>query len=99
MSPDMLTNGSDCMESAMARQRQQGELSGLGLLAGGFVLVSLSIGGYVVGSLIDRALGTNPIGAVVGLLIGTIIGFWDLYLIAQRIMRNQPVPTEEQQRA
>lgn len=84
----------------MARQWRQGEYSGLALLAGGFLLVTMSIAGYFIGSLIDRALHSSPTGAIIGLLIGTVIGFWDLYRIAARIMNRQPAPTvQEQQQA
>lgn len=83
----------------MARDRQQGEFSGLALITGGFVLVAMSIGGYAIGALIDRRLGTAPNGAIIGLLIGTVFGFWDLYRIASRVMNRQPVPTHEQQKA
>lgn len=76
----------------MARDWRQGELNGLALLAAGVILVSMSAGGYVLGAIIDRLAHTSPYGALVGLLIGTIAGFWDLYRIAARVMNQQPAP-------
>ena len=80
----------------MAREWRQNELNGLALAAGGFLLVCMSLGGYVIGSLIDRWLGSRPLGAVIGLLLGLGVGFWDLYRIALRVMAQQPpVPRRE----
>lgn len=71
---------------------RRGELSGIALIAAGFLLVAMSLGGYLIGALIDRVFHTAPIGAVVGLLIGTLVGFWDIYRIAMWAMRRQPPP-------
>jgi len=83
----------------MAQEQRPVDFSGLALLAGGFILVAASIGGYLVGALIDAKFGTAPKGAVTGLVLGTIVGFWDLYRVAARIFSGQSVPTREQQKA
>lgn len=76
----------------MAREWRRGELTGLALIAGGFMLVATSVGGYYVGREIDRALGTSPLWASVGLLLGLLIGFVDLYVISAWVMKQQPPP-------
>ena len=82
------------------RDWRQGELNGVALIVGGILLVAMSVGGYFLGSLLDRVLKTSPICAIAGLIIGTMVGFWDLYRTAARIMNQQPLPSPEaQQRA
>ena len=76
----------------MAREPQQGELGGIALIAAGFSLVVMTVGGYIIGYLIDRALHTSPWGAVIGLLLGFFVGIWDIYRIASRVMMSQPLP-------
>ena len=76
----------------MARNLQPGELSALALIAGGFLLVGMTLAGYLVGYAFDRTLHSAPVGAVVGLMLGMIAGVWDLYRMAMRIMRQQPAP-------
>ncbi|HEX2948895.1 MAG TPA: AtpZ/AtpI family protein [Armatimonadota bacterium] len=83
----------------MAKEWREGELGGLALIAGGFILVSLSFGGYIIGSAIDKFLHSSPYGSIIGLIVGTLIGFYDLFRIASRVMKHQPVPTAAQQRA
>lgn len=75
--------------------RNRGELSGVAFLAAGFVLVGATLGGYYLGHVIDRALGIGPRWAIVGLLLGTIAGFYDLLLLVQRLMRA-PQPTNQE---
>lgn len=81
----------------MARQWREGELGGISLIAGGFILVAMSYGGYLIGALIGRHFGAQQTGAIIGLLFGVIVGFYDLYRIAVRVIRQQPLPTREQQ--
>ena len=76
----------------MAREWRRGELTGVALIASGFLLVVTSVGGYYVGRAFDRALGTSPLWASVGLLLGLLIGFVDLYLVAAWVMKQQPPP-------
>lgn len=76
----------------MAREWRQGELNGLVLIAGGASLVILSVGGFYLGRLLDRALGTGYQWAITGLLVGTLVGFWELFRIAMGVMRQQPPP-------
>jgi F0F1-type ATP synthase assembly protein I len=83
----------------MAKQSQAGDFSGIALLGGGIVLVTMSVAGYYLGNLLDQKFHTSPKGAIIGLLVGVIIGFVDLYRIASRIMSGQPVPTPAQQQA
>ncbi|MHB9108720.1 MAG: AtpZ/AtpI family protein [Armatimonadota bacterium] len=62
----------------------------MALIVAGFVLVALVVAGYAIGAALDRHYGTSPRWALVGLLIGFVIGFWDLYLLASRFLANQP---------
>ena len=82
----------------MAQRRR--EFSGIALIAAGFVLVALTATGYFVGAAIDRKLGTGSRWALIGLLVGFLVGFWDLYVIAARLLSNQPyvppLPPEEE---
>ena len=75
------------------------ELTGLALIGGGVFLVAMSVAGYFLGDWVGRELGNEQLGAIIGLLLGTIVGFWDFYRIASRVMSQQPMPTEAQQRA
>lgn len=83
----------------MTQRRSENDWNGLALIAGAFLLVTLGVGGYYIGMLVDRHIGSSPTGAIVGLLLGTFFGIWDLYRVASRILRQQPVPTREQQEA
>ena len=65
-------------------------MKGIALIAAGFALVALVVAGYAIGAAVDRQFGTGPRWAVVGLIAGFIIGFWDLYVIATRLMAAQP---------
>ncbi|OPZ85364.1 MAG: putative F0F1-ATPase [bacterium ADurb.Bin429] len=76
----------------MATRRPMSEMSGLALLAGSALLVLLSVGGYLIGNLLDQRLNTAPTFAIIGLLFGVVIGFWDLFRIAAMVMRAQPSP-------
>jgi F0F1-type ATP synthase assembly protein I len=76
----------------MASGWRTGELSGLALLVSGTILVGATIGGYYVGVLTDRVLHTEPLGAIIGLLVGFVIGVIDLYRVGMRIMQTQPAP-------
>ena len=84
----------------MAKEWREGELGGISLLAGGFVLVAMSWGGYLLGSWVDRALhDTSPKAAIIGLILGTLGGFWDLYRIVSRVMLSQPLPSAAARKA
>lgn len=88
------------MDSIMAKKSKPGELTGLAMITAGFVLVGMTAGGTIIGYLIGRALGAVWLGAVIGLILGTAIGFFDLYQMAMRIFSRQALPTEaEQERA
>jgi F0F1-type ATP synthase assembly protein I len=73
----------------MAKEWHEGDMGGIALIAGGFVLVAMSVTGYELGAWIDRHLHDSPICAIIGLLLGTGIGIWDLYRIASRVMRAE----------
>lgn len=76
----------------MARTPQQGQLGGIALIAAGFGLVFYTIGGYALGYVIDRKIGTAPWGAVIGLFLGFVVGVWDIFRIARRVVLSQPLP-------
>jgi len=74
----------------VALRYRRNEFNGVALIVAGFVLVALVAVGYAIGAALDRHFGTGPLWAVVGLFVGFIIGIWDLYTIAARVMAEQP---------
>jgi len=74
----------------MAQRFRRYDFSGVALIVAGFVLVALVVAGYAIGAALDRHFGTSPRWALVGLLIGFIAGFLDLFLLASRFLANQP---------
>jgi F0F1-type ATP synthase assembly protein I len=58
----------------------------------GIAMVLMGLGGYLLGAYIDQTLNISPWGAIIGLLLGTGVGLWDLYRVAMRIMQAQPAP-------
>lgn len=68
------------------------ELSGLALIGSAVLLVTATFVGYFAGTWLDDRLGTRPWLAIIGLLFGTLIGFYDLYRVGMQIMRRQPAP-------
>lgn len=77
----------------MALRSRRREFNGIALIVAGFVLAALVAVGYGIGAWIDRRFGTEPYGAIIGLLVGFVVGFWDLYVIATRILAEQPAIT------
>ena len=76
----------------MAEDWRRKDLGGLALLASGFIVVFASLGGLAIGMVIDHYWHTDPWGMVIGLLAGMVIGFWDLYRFAKRIINEQSAP-------
>lgn len=72
----------------MARTPPEGQLGGIALIAAGFALVIFTMTGYGLGYFIDLKAHTHPWGMVIGLLLGFIVGMWDLYRIAKRVMMS-----------
>ncbi len=65
-----------------------GELSGMALAGGGLILVSATLGGYWLGLEVDKALHlTSPLWAIVGVILGTAIGFYDLILLLRQVTK------------
>jgi F0F1-type ATP synthase assembly protein I len=60
---------------------------GLIFLAIGTEIVILTIGGYFLGQLLDSHLGTQPWMVVVCVLLGAIIGFYQLFALARRFVK------------
>jgi len=42
------------------------------------------LAGWLLGYLGDRALGTDPLLVVLGIIAGFVIGFWRMWMIANR---------------
>jgi F0F1-type ATP synthase assembly protein I len=40
--------------------------------------------GFLLGALADRLLGTYPVLVVIGIIAGSIVGFWRMWTIANR---------------
>lgn len=74
----------------MAQRFRASDFSGVALIVAGFVLVAMVVAGYAIGAALDRRFDTSPRWALTGLLIGFVIGFLDLFLIASRLLANQP---------
>lgn len=86
----------------MAERFRRYEFNGVALIVAGFVLVALVVAGYFIGAFIDHRLHTGQRWAFVGLVIGFLLGFWDLYVVSSHLLAEQPkftplpVPDEEQ---
>ncbi len=57
------------------------------LLTVGTMLVASLVVGYLLGSTLDRRLGTNPWLTVVGVLLGTAAGFVGLFRTVSRNLK------------
>ena len=65
----------------------QGNRSIWNLLTVGTTLVACIVTGYLLGSLLDRKLGTSPWLVVVGVLLGTAAGFVGLFRMVSRNLK------------
>jgi ATP synthase protein I len=72
----------------MNKQKNTNDLNGVALIVSGFLLVSMSLAGWWLGSLLDTHYHFSPWGKVSGLIIGTIAGFIDLFKIAARLLKG-----------
>jgi F0F1-type ATP synthase assembly protein I len=61
--------------------------SSYSLLTVGTSLVACIVTGYLLGSLLDRKLGTSPWMVVVGVLLGTAAGFVGLFRMVSRNLK------------
>jgi len=59
----------------------------LNLLSVGTVLVVSIVLGYLLGSFLDRRLGTSPWLVVTGVLLGTAAGFVELFRTVSRDLK------------
>ena len=59
----------------------------LNLLSVGTVLVVSIVLGYLLGSFLDRRLGTSPWLVVTGVLLGTAAGFVELFRTVSRSLK------------
>lgn len=57
------------------------------LLTVGTVLVACVVAGFLLGSYLDRKLGTSPWLTVVGVLLGTAAGFVELFRTVSRNLK------------
>jgi len=65
----------------------QGNRSIWNLLTVGTTLVACIVTGYLLGSFLDRKLGTSPWLVVVGVLLGTAAGFVGLFRMVSRNLK------------
>jgi ATP synthase protein I len=59
----------------------------LNLMTVGTTLVACIVVGYLLGSVLDRKLGTSPWLVVVGVLLGTAAGFVGLFRMVSRNLK------------
>jgi len=74
----------------MSAEPRDTSWSGLVLIAGGISLVISTLGGYFVGTVLDHKYATGMHWTIICTAVGTILGFFDLYLIASRLLQAQP---------
>lgn len=60
----------------------------------GLELVIAIVVGYFGGRLLDRWLGTDPVGGYVGLVLGIFAGFRSLFLLARSANKASSTPSE-----
>jgi len=65
----------------------QGNRSIMNLMTVGTLLVACIIGGYLLGSYLDRRLGTSPWLVVAGVFLGTAAGFVELFRTVSRNLK------------
>ncbi len=65
----------------------RGNRSMMDLLAVGTMLVACIVGGYFLGSFLDRKLGTSPWLVVTGVFLGTAAGFVELFRTVSRNLK------------
>jgi F0F1-type ATP synthase assembly protein I len=73
----------------MIKGNKPDNFNGVALIVSGFLLVSMSLAGWWVGSLIDSHYHLSPWGKIIGLIVGLITGFADLYRIALKLLKGQ----------
>lgn len=59
----------------------------MNLMTVGTTLVACIVVGYLLGSFLDRRLGTSPWLVVVGVLLGTTAGFVGLFRMVSRNLK------------
>ncbi len=69
-------------------QKNKDDFNGVALIVSGFLLVSMSLAGWWLGSILDARFIISPWGKVSGLIIGMIAGFIDLFRIAARLLKG-----------
>lgn len=63
-------------------QEELRESLGAGVEAAGFFATIMS--GFLLGFLADRWLGTDPLLVVIGIIAGSVTGFWKMWQLAKR---------------
>ena len=64
-----------------------GEIPGMALVGAGLILVTGTLGGYGLGFLVDKWTHMTPIWSIVGLILGTALGFYDLLLLLRQVTK------------
>ena len=52
----------------------------------GFEFVGFTIGGYIVGRIVDDHFATEPFGVIIGIALGLIGVFWHIYRVSKRFI-------------
>ncbi len=71
----------------MAVNKGSGEIPGMALVGAGLILVTGTLGGYGLGLLVDKWTHMTPIWSIVGLILGTALGFYDLLLLLRQVSK------------
>ena len=53
----------------------------------GFTMLGCILGGFGLGFLLDKHLGTFPVFLILFLLVGIAAGFWRAYALIMRVTR------------
>ncbi|HVJ53850.1 MAG TPA: AtpZ/AtpI family protein [Aliidongia sp.] len=86
--PDLLKQLGDRIDKAAGRPDTSGpkadsgrsDAMGVGMRIGVELVVAVALGAGV-GWLIDRGLGSKPLGVVAGFFLGVAVGIWNVYRV------------------
>jgi F0F1-type ATP synthase assembly protein I len=72
----------------MGDERTENTLRGRDLVGLGGVLVAAVVGGMVIGLVVDAKAGTSPVGVLVGIFAGVVVGAVAFWLRVRTALRD-----------